>query len=340
MGSVVIPDERIKLVMQTGLKKLPILPSIEPVVAQSRWVKLHPERLETAIREWGDSLAGRTVWAHPCHYFDGTEETLRWIFVLDVLNHCFWPDVDATTWTVAYKGSNYSGYWGLATSLQRALENGFHITDPAYLGDLSRADLREIFAGEGEIPLIEERLANLREAGRVILSRWHGDLLHLLEETRGSAVQTVRQIVASFPSFRDEAQYRGQQVFFWKRAQLFLADVHGAFSGWGWGRYDDMGELTAFADYKLPQVLRELGIISYHPNLARRIDLRLNLTPGSEEEIEIRAMTIWAVEALKKTFDRLGKTVTSTWVDQWLWQLGQLEPFRKSPYHRCRTIFY
>jgi hypothetical protein len=150
----------------------------------------------------------------------------------------------------------------------------------------------------------------------------------------------VQRVVSSFPSFQDEAQYQGQTVFFWKRAQLFVADLHAAFSGQGWGRYDDIHELTAFADYKLPQVLRELGIISYHPDLAERIDLRQDLTKGGEEEIEIRAMTIRAVEELKKTFAGMGREVTSASVDQWLWQLGQLETFRKRPYHRCRTIFY
>ncbi|HAA05676.1 MAG TPA: hypothetical protein DCE18_20245, partial [Syntrophobacteraceae bacterium] len=27
-------------------------------------------------------------------------------------------------------------------------------------------------------------------------------------------------------------------------------------------------------------------------------------------------------------------------IDQWLWQLGQMEEFRAKPYHRCRTLFY
>jgi len=319
---------------------LPVLPSVESVVIQSRWMMYHPDRLGTAVRQWGDLSGGPDAWHHPCHYFDGTAETLRWIFVLDLLNHCFWPNVGETTWTVKYEGMDYSGYWGLAASLKRAVAKGFRITDAEYLVELKRADLREIFSGEGEIPLFEERLANLREAGRIILSLWQGDVLHLLEETRGCAAKTVRQVVASFPSFQDEADYRGQKVFFWKRAQLLVADLHAAFGGTDWGEYDDLAALTAFADYKLPQVLCELGILSYQEELARKVDLLQNLTAGSEEEIEIRAMTIWAVEALKQEFGRRGTDVTSARVDQWLWQLGQLEAFRRKPYHRCRTIFY
>jgi hypothetical protein len=119
-----------------------------------------------------------------------------------------------------------------------------------------------------------------------------------------------------------------------------VADISAAFEGRGWGQYEDIAALTAFADYKLPQVLRELGILSYHPDLAHQVDLRQNLAAGGEPEIEIRAMTLRAVEELKETFGRRGEVATSARVDQWLWQLGQLDRFRKRPYHRCRTIFY
>lgn len=326
--------------MSVAFEKLPVLSSIIPLISKGRWVGFHPERLVAAVKRWGGSHSGQNTWRHPCHFFDGTEETIRWIFVLDVLNHCFWPDTGQATWTVSYEGGSYSGYWGLAASLKRALDRGFPITDSAYLARLPEADLIEVFSGTGEIPLFEKRLFNLREAGRVLLSRWEGDIVNLLEETRGSATRTVQEIAASFESFRDEADYRGCRVLFWKRAQLFVADVHAAFSGKGWGGFDDIVELTAFADYKLPQVLRELGILSYQPALAEKVDLMQHLTAGSEEEVEIRAMTIWVVEQLKKVFGCLGKEVTSASVDQWLWQLGQLEFFRKRPYHRCRTIYY
>jgi hypothetical protein len=332
--------ERIEKLMSQPLEGLPVLPTAERVVIQSRWVGRHPERLEAAVRQWGEHCPVQNTWDHPCHCFDGTAETVRWIFVLDVLNHCFWPDVGQATWTVTVEGREYSGYWALAASLKRAVGKGFRITDPEYLAELKRADLSQIFSGQGEIPLLEDRLVNLREAGRIILSHWQGDILHLLEETRGSAVETVRQVVASFPSFQDEVHYAGRKVFFWKRAQLLVADIHAAFGGKGWGEFNDFSALTAFADYKLPQVLRELGILSYEEELAGKVDLRECLAAGSDQEIEIRAMTIHAVEDLKKAFCRRGTVVTSAQVDQWLWQLGQIEAFRRRPYHRCRTIFY
>jgi hypothetical protein len=318
----------------------PVLESIRWVVERSRRVAFHPERLQAAVADWGQDLDKESSWRHPCHYFDGTAETVRWIFVLDVLNHCFWPDAGVPLWSVFHDGTCYSGYWGLAAGLKRAMDRNIPVTDSAWLANVSAGALQEVFSGTGEIPLFAERLHNLREAGRMLQVRWRGDVLHLLKAARGSALRTVWLVVTSFPSFRDQARYDGRTIFFWKRAQIFAADLHNAFSGTGWGHFHDIDRLTAFADYKLPQVLRELGVISYRPDLAEKIDCGLALDPGGEDEIEIRAMTVRAVEKFREAFGAAGKTVTSLQIDNWLWQLGQKDRFRGKPYHRCRTIFY
>ncbi len=323
------------------LSDFQVLASVEQVVAQGRSAKFHPDRVDPAILKWGHTLDPSSSWRHPCHFFDGTAETVRWIFVLDVLNHCFWPDPGEPVWTVVYNGEPYSGYWGLAASLKRAQEQGFPITDPDFLSSISAADLAEIFSGQGRAPMLEERQKNLREAGSIILSELGGDIMSLFDPASGlSAVRLAGRIVSLFPSFRDEALYGTQRVYFWKRAQIFAFDVFTAFGGVAWGKFSDIGRLTAFADYKLPQVLRELGIISYSTELAARIDAMEHLQPGSEEEVEIRAMTVWAVEKLKDSFQERGLQLTSTRIDNWLWRLGQLDAFRKRPFHRCRTIFY
>lgn len=303
-------------------------------------VSLHTERIDAAVRTWGHMLADTPSWDHPCHFFDATEETVRWIFTLDVLNHCFWPDRGEPAWTVRYGGSDWSGYWGLAASLKRAIEWKIPITDPAWLSGLTENDLARVFSGEGQIPLFTQRLMNLREAGSIILSECGGDILSLVADASGSAVRLVKEVAALFPSFRDQAVYKGRTVYLWKRAQIFAADVHAAFGGRRFGAFSDVEILTAFADYKLPQVLRELGIISYDPELSAAIDNMVFIDPGSEAEVEIRAATIVSVEEIRKRFHYGGLTVTSARVDGWLWQLGQMDIFRKRPYHRCRTVFY
>jgi hypothetical protein len=329
-----------ELVNLQNLPSLPVLASIQAVAARCRWVRFHPQALDKAVAQWGHLLTAASTWEHPCHFFDGSEETARWVFVVEVLNHCFWPDVGAPVWTVSYQGTDYSGYWGLVASLKRAHQAGFPITAAETLAAISAEDLHTVFAGEGEIPLFDQRLINLHEAGRVLLEQWDGDVVHLVEAAQGSAVRAVGLLTASVPSFRDEAWHGGLKVYFWKRAQIFAADLYHAFSGRAWGSFHDIHQLSAFADYKLPQVLRQLGIISYHADLAATVDAQRELAAGSEPEVEIRAFTIRAVEALRTTFLLHGKQATSMQIDNWLWQLGQRQDFRHQPYHRCRTIYY
>lgn len=326
--------------MSLNSQNFPVLDSVADVIAHCGLVHLQPENLGPAVLQWGHLFWKDADWGHPCHYFDGTESTARWIFVLDVLNHCFWPERGEEPWTCHYAGSDHSGYWGLAAALKAAMESGVPITDSRFLSRITRSELESLLGGRGVMPLCEERARNLRETGEVLLSRWSGDIVNLIEDARESAVEAVWKIVSCFPSFRDEAVYRGSPVYFWKRAQLFLSDLHSAFGGKGLGRFHDMDRLTAFADYKLPQVLRSLRVIGYEEGLQEKIDGYEPLKPGGSEEVEVRAMAVWAVEALKEAFRDVSIRATSTQIDGWLWRLGQLEPFRRKPYHRCRTIFY
>ncbi len=147
-------------------------------------------------------------------------------------------------------------------------------------------------------------------------------------------------MVEAFPSFDDVAVYQGREVRFYKRAQILVADLAGAFDGKGLGTFNDLDALTAFADYKVPQVLRGLGLLVYDPDLAARID-RYDLLPaGSPEEVEIRAATIWACGEVRRALTTQGHTLRAFEVDWALWTAGQDLPSDTRPYHRTRTIYY
>lgn len=64
-------------------------------------------------------------------------------------------------------------------------------------------------------------------------------------------------------------------MFLYKRAQIFVGDVWGAFGGLGPGAFRDMGRLTTFADYRVPVVLRLMGVLRYSPALAAKVRGRL-----------------------------------------------------------------
>ena len=318
-----------------------VLPSCLTVVEQSQFVRINAAAISHLLDS--DSpleIAIPAQGPEPYHYCDGTGVTAEWIFVLDTVNHCFWPEVGAPLWTVHYGNQALSGYWALAASLKRAMEDKIPVHQAKILSTLDSQTLAHIFRGTGKIPLFQERLTNLRQTGQVLMDRFQGSFLHVLEEAEGSAVELVHLLAAEFASFNDTTTYHGNKVYFFKRAQLLVHDLWTTCSGDTWGNFLDLEKLTAFADYKLPQVLRHLGIIHYEPELAEIIQRLEHIPAGSLEEVEIRAATIWAVEFLRQELSRRGRKLSSAQLDCWLWHLGQDDTYRSLPYHRTRTIFY
>lgn len=64
------------------------------------------------------------------------------------------------------------------------------------------------------------------------------------------------------------------------------------------------------ADYIVPAVLRQLGVLKYSSTLASIIDANSEIGPGSEEEVELRACSIYAVEKMRELISlKSGKQV-------------------------------
>jgi hypothetical protein len=322
------------------IEMLGVLETVRHVADKSRLVRINEE----AVVAFSERLSSQEVqipsWDREHHFRGSDEETLAYLLVLDTLNFCFWPPPGRGTWEICREGRSYSGYYALSVSLKKALESGIPITDARFLASLTLGQMKEILSGRGVLQLMEKRLENLQELGQVLLGNYGGKASQLVAGARCSAVALARLVATSFSSFRDEAVYLGEKVFFYKRSQLLAADIHGAFGGKGWGGFGDMGKLTAFADYKLPQVLRHMGVLDYAAPLAEKIDGLIYLDPGSQEEVEIRANTIWAVEMIRQELERLGRKLRAFEIDWILWSLGQDEAFKKKPYHRTVTIFY
>ena len=317
-----------------------VLETANNVAEKSRHVRINHEALKKFSQDLAEGGIRAPGWDAEHHFKGNEEEMTAYLLAVDTVNFCFWPPRGQEKWEITYEGKIYSGYYGLAVSLKKALESGVPLTDASFLASLTLKQLRDVLTGTGVLQLMEERLRNLREMGRVLLDKYNGRASKLVATAGGSAIKLVRMLAADFSSFRDQATHHGQEVLFYKRAQLFAADLHGALGGKGLGSFRDIKELTAFADYKLPQVLRHIGVFEYAPGLAQRVDRMMHLDPGSEEEVEIRASTIWAVELIRQAMKRLGKDVHASEIDWLLWNLGQDDAFRAKPYHRTVTIFY
>ena len=322
--------------------------STSRVMATATLVRIDHARLAAVGRELADTATAAPTWTHPLHHRGSPAHTATWVFVLDALNFCFWserPDPD-DRWRVSWRGETHDGYWALAAALSRAVEEGTPLHDPRWLATIDEAAvahlLRPATSSTPTIPLFEARVNHLQELGRGLINAGGGQeaALRIVTAAQGSAVRLVQNVVRQFPSFDDVAAHEGHEVRFYKRAQILVADLAGAFDGEAPAAFLDLDALTAFADYKVPQVLRRFGLLHYAPDLAASIARRDLIPAGSRAEIEIRAATVQAVDLLRHALEAYGRELSASDVDWLLWMAGQSLPPGCEPYHRTSTPFY
>ncbi|KKS37428.1 MAG: hypothetical protein A3G49_04315 [Candidatus Sungbacteria bacterium RIFCSPLOWO2_12_FULL_41_11] len=266
------------------------------------------------------------------------ENDLQLVFLENSVNFCFWPDKGITKWEVEWPfGKTIGGWYGLVSCFKRALAKSVPILNVEYLSSLNIDDAKIFFRGINtvEIPLLKERIQNLRETGKILLENFDGKFINVLETSQFDAIKLVKLLQKNFPSFNDISSLDGKEVVFLKRAQICANDIsyilkekHKKIAG--------LEKLTAFADYKLPQILREFGVLRYNDALARAIDSLNKIPHDSREEIEIRAVTVWAVELLRQEI----KIMSAGEIDNTLWFMSQEIQQSSKPYHRTRTIYY
>ena len=239
------------------------------------------------------------------------------------------------------KNGELSGYRTIATALRQRFERagGF---SAAELARATRGECAQLF-GQAEDGVAGELMglfaAAWNELGAWLRSAYGGAFEGPVAEARGSAERLTR-LLARMPMYRDVAIYQGFRVPFLKRAQITCADLATALRGRGLGRFDDLAKLTIFADNLVPHTLRMLGVLSYDLLLLQRIERDEDLPSGSEEEIEIRACALHAVELLAAACARRGYRVAPHKLDLLLWSRGQSPAIKAKPRHRTRCTFY
>lgn len=319
-------------ILATAPDPLGVRKTTAALLERPQYVHLHVGRLKAIAPLLQKNIASGHLLTES--QFGASPKTAQLVFLLDVVNFCFWAQKGKPRWTVEYpKGIISNGWAALTACFARARKRGVPVFDARYLANLSHRDATSFFRGEHNvpIPLLNKRHEYLRQAREVLLARFDGDITNLIKETAYDAPQIAQEIIRYFPSFRDTATIETHRVFFYKRAQIFAYDLS-LLPGINIKHLD---VLTVFADYKLPQLLRSQGVLSYTKSLANKVDSYELLPSGSRAEAEIRAATIWAGEILAKEL-----SVPPVFVDNALWSMAEERTRRARPYHRVFTTSY
>lgn len=324
--------------MEKFSKENPVRDSTFYVVRNAKHVRLNKE----AIGEFAKNLAKNDFkipsWPKEMHFIsEDSRKQLDYLIVLDALNFCFWSKDEC--WSFSYKGGRYNGYFALSLSLKKFFEEKPEKAEMSYLSRLSYGEFCEMLGGGRSLLFLRERWKILRSIAQVLTEQYGGDSRKFIAGAEKRLSNLIPKIAEELPSFGDTAVYSGKKIYLWKRTQILPIDIYGAFHGEGPGKFGDLAYVTAFADYKLPQILRHFGILEYSEDLEEKIKNKKLIPAGSKPEIEIRAATIWAVEHLTEELRRLGKKVFPFQVDWILWNQSQ-EIAIPLPHHLTKTVFY
>jgi hypothetical protein len=306
------------------------------VAQQARSVRIDPGRVEAL----GVELSER---ATPADREDparrktrDAQTTLAYVFALDAINF-------GSGWfPVLKKRPGMSGYFTVATSLEEhfAAQGAWSAEQ---LSALDAEACARVFGQDSSSPDAAELMSlfarSLNDLGRFLVEGYAGRFEGPLRAAGGSAARLV-ELLASMPLYRDVARYRGFEVPFYKRAQITVADLAAGLGGCGLGRFEDVDDLTLFADNLVPHVLRCEGVLHYTPELGRRIDAGELIAAGSPDEVEIRACAVHAVEGCTAAARRAGRPASARHLDWLLWHRGQCAEIKTRPRHRTRTPYY
>jgi len=306
------------------------------VAAEAQFVRIEEERVSTYAQSLEGNIGRPPDLDAERHYVGDQETTTAYFVALDAINFGsgYFPHLR--------RKPEMSGYYTIASALADRFrrEGPIGATD---LAAISAAGCAKLFGQQDVEGPIRELMAlfaqSWNDLGRDLVERFEGRFTYLVEAAGNSATRLV-ELLHKQPMFRDEALYRDMLVPFYKRAQILASDLALALDGRGFGRFDDLQKLTIFADNLVPHVLRLDGILTYDRNLLDRIEGGDLLAAGSEEEIEIRACAVHAVELVAENLRLTNAQTTSRDLDILLWTRGQRPEYKAHPRHRTRSPFY
>lgn len=305
---------------------------IKYVVDNSDYVKINYDKV--------NEVADQLVTSYSNHWFKEfnfgltEKEIILLFFLCQSMNYCFWQK---PKWLIEYKNNTYKGSMALFYSIVRKVEEDKDFLNINNLIDYTKEDLNNVFRTiTVEIPLLEERYQMFMDTVKTIYNKkdsFYDELYNI-----NSDIELLEYIMTNFNSFIDESIYKNKKIVFNKRGNLLVEDLY-ELSPTIKSNIKTIDNVLGCADYVIPRILRQVGILEYDIKLENIVDNLINLEHNSYMEIEIRANMIYAIELIKKDLELRNIKIPSVKLDGIIWELRNQFEFDK-PHHNTITTCY
>lgn len=306
-----------------------IIKSCKYVANNSKSVKINETNLDKFIEKIKKVETEHWLGFSPYNLLNlSTEIIINFLLVYEAIDFSFWGN---PKWTINTENGEEDGSIALLYALLKYVKEK-NTTD---FSNITKEEFKEILKGNIEIPLFEERYNIIRNVSKIVKEKMNGNFYTF---TKGVTIDTelFEIIVKYFPNFKDERIYNNKKIYFYKLAQLLTSDILHIRE-----RKEnikvDYSHLVGCSDYKIPQVMRGLGILEYSDKLSNIIDNKKEIEVNSEYEIEIRANMLVAIDLIKK---ELENKVCAIDINDYIWSQVRNKNIELKPYHLTRNTNY
>jgi hypothetical protein len=322
----------------------PVTDSLRPVIENSRDVRTHYQKIIEVAGWMAYEELPMPNLAVPYGLEKTPDIAMEFVMVGNTVDTAFTDFRTHVKFQVDYDGAHLSDASALFACLKRAMDNGIPILDGTFLAKITRQDMEKIFAGNIEMPMLEEKTALFREVGAVLAAKYEGRYCNFIRSCsprlydRGNGL--VERLAAEFPRYNDISTYNGHEVKFYKLTQLGFWQIYSGLGPGGGLKIEDPQKMSAFADYIVPVAFRLMGITSYSPAFEQAINSYQIIPRDSAQEIEIRAHCLYAAALLTEEINKLrppDQQVIVPQVDARLWTHYHTTSW---PHHLTPTIMY
>ena len=298
------------------------------VMRNSKYVIINYEKLDEFIKKIEIKDLKHWLSSNPYNLFDmGIEKIVNFLLVFESIDFSFWGN---PKWTIDANGDKKDGSDALLYLMINYVNNN-NSTD---FSNITFDEFRNIFLGNVDIPLLEERYNNIKKVSQIVNEKMNGNFYESIKSLTVDK-DLFEYIITNFDCFIDERKYSGRKIYFYKLAQLLTSDILHMREVIE-NIHVDYSSIIGCADYKIPQTLRALGITEYFEALSRTIDGRKEIDVSSKYEVEIRASQIVVIDYIKSKI----KNINSIDINDYLFLYSKNVKQIAKPYHLCRNVNY
>jgi len=158
-----------------SLSGSPVLDSLHPVIEHSRDVQTHFGHIQKVAGWMAYEELPMPDYALPLGAGEGkADETIDFILTADAIDTAFTDFSTREKFQVDYAGRHWSDSDALFACMKRAMDNGIPMLDGKFLAEVSRVELERIFAGNIEIPMLDQKMEVLHQVGTVLAEKYDG----------------------------------------------------------------------------------------------------------------------------------------------------------------------